>query len=125
MLNSILFGSIAALAVAAVGCGGGGGGGGGTDAPVTAAFASVTCPATPDATITTSGLAYSPAATSITVGQTVQFVMPASHNVSGTGANATSLMVDFGATGCFKFTAAGTFNFKCTMHGFTGSITAQ
>lgn len=98
------------------------------DAPATATVQTVDCAtATVTATVMTSGNAYSPAATTIAVNQVVKFVMPSNHNVApdSTGSTDSGLNVDFGATGCLKFTAAGTFKFKCTLHGFSGTVTAN
>jgi plastocyanin len=33
--------------------------------------------------------------------------------------------VDFGATACLKFTAAGSFPFKCEPHQFVGTVVVQ
>jgi len=88
----------------------------------------VTCPATPAATVTTSdgSNAYSPQMTTITQGQVVKFTMSSSHDVAPLNASSDpNLKVGFGQERCFMFTAAGTFPFKCTPHGFTGSITVN
>lgn len=100
------------------------------DAPPnnTATVEAVTCPATADAAITTTGSAFDPASTTISVGQVVQFTMPSTHNVVPNSAGGTTdpnLTVNFSETKCLKFTAAGTYHFKCQPHGFTGSITVQ
>jgi plastocyanin len=77
---------------------------------------------TPTATITTSGDAYSPASASITVGQTVEFVMIANsdHNVTSSTPN---LSDSFNMTDCVTFTEPGTYDFHCSVHLFTGSVT--
>ena len=86
--------------------------------PCTGESATVTAPNT--------GNTYSPKDTTISVGQIVKFEMDSFHNVApATGSDDPGLTVGFGATACLKFTAAGTYNFKCTAHGFTGSITVQ
>ena len=94
------------------------------DSPATSAsVTSVSCTGiTPAMTISTNGDAYSPTSASISVGQVIQFTMPTAHNVSST---TTGLAVDFGQTACLKFTAAGTYNFKCSVHLFTGSVTVM
>jgi|JI9StandDraft_1071089.scaffolds.fasta_scaffold59177_3 plastocyanin len=102
---------------------------GGDDAgtPVDAAPAtvmSVACGAsTPAATFTApSFTAFSPTSATIAVGDVVEFQMPAAHNaVSTTG----QFRVDFGTTACFKFTAAGSFPFKCEPHQFIGTVVVQ
>ena len=35
------------------------------------------------------------------------------------------LAVNFAETKCLMFTAPGTYNFKCSVHGFMGSVTVQ
>ena len=50
------------------------------DAPA-ATVQMVACPATPAATVMTSGFMFSPMTTTITQGQIVQFVMPSDHDV--------------------------------------------
>ena len=80
------------------------------------------------ATVTTSNSAnsFSPSATTISVNQIVKFTNSSAHDVAPTGASTdTGLRVGFGATKCLRFTKAGTFGFKCTPHGFTGSITVN
>ncbi|MFT3693654.1 MAG: plastocyanin/azurin family copper-binding protein [Kofleriaceae bacterium] len=69
---------------------------------------------------------YSTGATlSVHVGDMVEFQMPANHNVRpGTGVDP-GLTVDFGQDVCLKFTTAGTYNFYCQPHGFTGTLTVQ
>jgi len=98
------------------------------DAPTTAKVSEITCPATPDATVTTvdGTFSYMPGAVTITVGQIVKFTTSATHDVApNTTGSDPALRVGFGATKCFKFTAAGTFGFHCTPHAFTGTITVN
>jgi plastocyanin len=92
----------------------------GPDAMVSATVAMmVACPATPDATVVTTGFAYTPASTTITLNQIVKFEMPGTHDVnSGNKGFDTPL----GGTKCFQFTKAGTHAFNCTPHNFTGKI---
>jgi plastocyanin len=127
--------SFAALFVALGACGGSGGGDddGGDDAPgVDAPAATVVevspCPATPDKEVLTDAtFKYQPQMTTITQGQVVKFTMDPSHDVAPSRNMPTDpgLRVGFGATKCLRFTATGTFNFFCTPHGFTGSITVN
>jgi plastocyanin len=120
------------LAVVLVACGGDDGGGG-ADAPNEGAANTVSevnpCPAAPDATVTTenTSFAYMPQTTTITQGQVVQFVMSSDHDVApNTQVNTDAgLRVGFGATKCLRFTATGTFGYKCTPHGFVGTITVN
>ena len=108
-------------------------GGGGSDTPdarptFDAAPPSVTmvdCGANaPNATVTTSGNAYSPATTNITAGQVVRFSPTATHDVASTTAGQ-PFSVGLGGDACFRFASAGTFTFRCNPHGFTGSIVVQ
>jgi len=124
--------ALAALLLAA--CGGDDSGGGTPDAKLadaanTAKVQAVTCPTTADATVMTSTTAdaYVPMATTVPVNAVVKFVMPASHNVAPNTQTTTdpNLSVNFSETKCLKFTAAGTYGFYCTPHGFTGTITVQ
>jgi plastocyanin len=95
----------------------------GTDAP--ASVVTVSCTgATPAATFTTTATstAYSPASATVPVGAVVEFQMSPEHNVSSSTAG---LAVDFGQTKCLQFKDAGTFDFKCSVHLFTGTITVQ
>lgn len=84
---------------------------------------------TPAATVSTADgmFSYSPAATTVAQNGVVKFVMSSTHNVAPdtTGNTDSGLTVDFGATACLKFTAKGTFKFKCTLHGFSGTVTAN
>jgi plastocyanin len=91
----------------------------------------VACPATPAATVMTSGFMYAPMSTTITQGQIVQFVMPASHNVvpghvpSDSAIADSSLNVNFSETKCFMFTSPGMYGFHCGPHSFNGTIVVQ
>jgi len=67
-------------------------------------------------------MAYAPQMATISVGGVVKWTMPTSHNVESTTAG---LAVDYGATKCLKFTVAGQYAYKCTAHGFTGTLTVQ
>lgn len=80
------------------------------------------------ATVTTDAtFKYTPMATTINQGQIVKFVMDPSHDVapSPTRPSDPGLRVGFGATKCLRFTQQGTFNFFCSPHGFTGTITVN
>lgn len=125
---------LAALFLAA--CGGDDGGGMVTadaantvDAVAANKVVSVTCPATPDATvgISTGGTAYAPMATTVPVNAIVKFVMTATHDAKPNTLTTTDpgLSVGFGETKCLKFTAAGTYGFFCSAHSFVGTVTAQ
>lgn len=81
----------------------------------------VTCPATPDATVTITTV-YVPMVTTITAGQIVQFVTQASHDVTPDTGQDPGVHVPFSKTECKKYTTAGTFSFHCSIHGFMGSV---
>lgn len=98
------------------------------DATVAKVF-EVGCPATPAATVTTTNTvdAYSPMASTVSVGGIVKFALSSSHNAAPNTLTTSdpALTVDFGATKCLKFNATGTYGFFCTVHGFAGTITVQ
>ena len=95
-----------------------------SDSPGMATVAKVTCPGTPAATITVNagGTAYMPNTATIPVNGIVRYVITAAHNVTST---TPGLAVDFGQTQCMQFSAAGTFAFHCSVHGFMGTVTVQ
>jgi plastocyanin len=91
-----------------------------------ASVMAVTCPATPAASITAkdADMTFMPTAVTINIGQVVQFIMPATHNVApNTTMSDPGLVVDFRQTKCLTFTRAGTFGFHCVPHGFSGTVT--
>lgn len=93
------------------------------DAAVQTTVQTVDCATvSPAMAITTSGMAYLPQTATIAVNGVVKWTMPTSHNVESTTAG---LAVDYGATKCLKFTVAGQYTYKCTAHGFTGTLTVQ
>ena len=101
----------------------------GVDAPpATSRVVEVPCPATPDATVVTSGgsgasASFSPMAVSIRVNGIVKFTMTASHSVIPSAPTTDQgLKVDFSATKCLQFTATDTFHYECFPHGFKGTI---
>ena len=101
-----------------------------SDARVATAVA-VTCPATPAATIATSGLMDTPSSATITQGQIVKFVMSSEHNVvpghspSDAAIADPGTNVDFGMTKCLMFTQTGMFGFHCGPHQFNGTVIVQ
>ena len=101
------------------------------DGPAAATVQTVTCPATPDATVMTSGFAFAPMSTTITQGQIVQFVMPSLHDVvpghhvpDATIADP-GLSVGFSETKCLMFTQSGMYGFHCGPHQFDGTVVVQ
>lgn len=94
---------------------------------------SVTCPASPDASITVaqSGSAFEPSSVTIAQNEIVEFDMTTedamNHNVVPltTQPSDPGLRVNYNEKKCLQFTATGTFHFKCMPHGFEGSVTVQ
>jgi plastocyanin len=89
----------------------------------------VTCPGrtVPTISAVNGTNAYTPTGASISVGQIVKFTMPSEHNVvpNPLKNTDTGLNVNFNETKCLMFAKAGTFNFYCGPHGFTGTVTVQ
>jgi len=103
-----------------------GGSDGGADAPVVQSTLMVVTPCAGEAATVTAGAAYEPPATSVSQGAIVKFVMPSDHDVApSTPLDDPGLMVGFGETKCLRFTTPGTYKFKCTAHGFTGTVTVN
>ncbi|MCW5806444.1 MAG: hypothetical protein KIT31_29035 [Deltaproteobacteria bacterium] len=99
----------------------------GVDAPV-GTIMSVACDGSEVATIeSTGGFRFSPNTATISVNDVIKFENAAEHSIVPSGANADSgFVVGFGATACLKFTAAGTFAFRCNPHtSMTGTITVN
>ena len=97
-----------------------------TVAPVatTAAPATTVAPSGPAGTVTTSGLAFTPTTLSISVGQSVAFVVSASHDV--TWQNGTAGRGATGAPYSRTFSNAGAYTFYCSIHpSMTGTITVS
>lgn len=97
------------------------------DAPAPSTVVEVPCTgANPVVTITAPGFAFTPMTANISVGQIVQFQMPATHSaVSGTPAGTSDgqFTVGFNQQKCLRFTAAGVFPYWCNPHQFTATIT--
>lgn len=97
----------------------------------------VTCDDTEVGTVSTEGMSTAAFYTydglttpfTINVDDVVKFVMPGgtNHDVAPDPTTTTDpgLRVGFAQTKCLKFTMAGTFGFKCSVHSFKGSITVQ
>ena len=83
------------------------------------------CPGTVDHTVTTPGNRYEPSTVSATQGQVVRFMVSSNHDVVPQPGTDPNLVVPLGGDRCYRFTMPGTFSFKCSPHGFTGTITVQ
>lgn len=101
------------------------------DAPIDAmsSVMTVTCPVTPDLEINaaTGAYVYTPSSATINANGIIRFTPGGSHNmISGTQASPNGLFATpTGQITCLRFTAAGTFPFFCSVHGFSGSITVN
>jgi plastocyanin len=86
-----------------------------------------TCPSSVAATMTTGATAFSPSASTVSVGGVVKLTTTVGHNVIPNTLVSTdsALMVGQNATKCFQFNAAGTYGIACGFHGFAGTITVQ
>lgn len=83
------------------------------------AASEVSCTGVDSPVITTSGFAFSPAITSVTVDTVVKFTMPAEHNaISNDGL----FTADFNGDTCVRFEAPGTYRFRCGPHSFVGTV---
>lgn len=109
------------------------GGGGGDDPPADtsntpATVMSVTCDGTEVEEVeTTGGFRFSPMAVTISVGDVVKFTNSSQHSVvPGASPTDPGMTATFNTSTCLKFTAAGTFNYKCNPHSsMTGTITVN
>ena len=118
----LLFVSVSVLAA----CGGDDGGTKMPDAPMAASIVEVNpCPATPDATFMTMATSFNPSTATITQGQVAKFVSTATHPIAALAGTDATLNVAEGGTKCFRFTMAGMFKFKCTVHGYVGTLTVN
>ncbi len=118
-------------ALALVACGGGDGGGGNDAAPSDTAQSSVmvvTPCAGEAAMIQSLATRFEPMSVTVTMGQIVKLVAEPSgsdsHDIKPalSGNTDPALVVGSGQSKCFRFTAPGTYNFRCSIHGFVGSI---
>jgi plastocyanin len=74
------------------------------------------------ATTTTMASAFSMPTINITMGQVVKFVSTSTHPIGPIAPTDSILAVPENQTKCFRFTAPGTFKFKCTVHGYAGMV---
>jgi plastocyanin len=97
--------------------------------PAAATVVQVTCPTTPDATVTTASLAFTPNAVTIQQNQIVRFAPESDHNVIPHPTLPSDPGLRSGALGevrCLQFTETGTFNYRCSPHAvMTGSVTVE
>jgi plastocyanin len=130
----VLLGAGASLALALAACGNGapassssgGGGGGGGNCPGTA---SASGGGTADVKVdATDQLQFSPASSTAKVGQVVQWsnVGTVLHNITFEQSCLTDTSFQPGGTWSIKFTKAGSFSYKCTIHpGMDGKLTVS
>lgn len=104
----------------------------GIDAPIDApsSVQVINCPGNPDMEISaaTGAYVFTPSSATISANGIVRFTPGASNHdmVSGSGGTANGLFATpLGQVTCLRFTAAGTFPFFCSQHGFTGTLTVQ
>jgi plastocyanin len=113
--------------VLAAACGGDDGGGTVIDAPPGIDAASlmaseVSCTGVNAPVIMTSGFAYSPTSTTVSLDTVVKFTMPVDHNaISNDGL----FTADFNGDTCVRFESLGTFRFHCGPHAFIGTVVVQ
>jgi plastocyanin len=118
---------LASFLLASVVACGGGGDDGADDAPdavpIPQTVSMVTCP---DSTvdITASLTTYMPPSFTTTVGGIVHFNLAGGHDVVSTTAGQ-NFSLPLSANACLQFDAAGTFTFRCTPHGFNGTVIVQ
>lgn len=112
-----------------VGCGSSGGG---DDVPLDTASndprVELVSPCTGEsATINTLSTRFDPMTATVSAGQIVKFANEVEHDIKPalTGDTDEVLLVPEGQTRCFRFNEAGTFGFRCSVHGFVGSIVVQ
>lgn len=87
------------------------------DAPT--AVRRVTCPDTPDATVTTASFMFMPMTVTIDQNEIVKFAPENIHRVVPHASKPTDPGLSSGATGevrCLQFTETGTFNYQCGPH---------
>jgi plastocyanin len=111
-------------------CGGGSDGGDDTpptDGPAAASVVSTACGSEVE-TINTLGTRFDPMSVTISMGQVVAFdngEVADDHDIVPNSPNADGLEVGRGEVGCFRFTATGTFGFRCGIHGFVGTVVVE
>lgn len=129
----MVLGLFLVMSIALYSCGGGGdGGGGGT--PPTSTVTVVTCPVsgTTDISIVNSTASgFNPGSEIVTIGTTVKWTNndTTTHTVTSTTVPANGAFnatLNPGATVCLNFSAAGAFNYQCSIHPvMQGLVTVQ
>lgn len=123
MRRPLLSSLFAVFAVCLAACGGDDGGGvidapSGIDGPPLMA-SEVSCAGVNAPVIMTTGFAYNPASTTVTLDTVVKFTMPIDHNaISNDGL----FTADFSSDTCVRFESVGTFRFHCGPHAFIGTV---
>jgi len=115
-----------------VGCGGGGGSSYTTTPNPEATVQVVTCPGSEAATVDAVGTSiFNPASVTISANQVVKWTNTSGyqHTVTSTTVPANGAFdaaLNNGTSVCLKFTAVGTYHYKCTFHPtMTGSVTVN
>ena len=127
-LRLLVLGAGASLALGVVACGNGApaasGSGGGAACPGTA---SASGGASPDVNVqATDALQFTPNTSTVKVGQVIQWKNTGSvlHNITFDQGCLNDGAFSPGASWSIKFTAAGTYNYQCTIHpGMTAKLT--
>jgi len=82
----------------------------------------VSCAGVNAPVIMTSGFAYSPTSTTVSLNTVVKFTMPIDHNALS---NDGLFTAGFNADTCVRFESLGTFRFHCVPHAFIGSVVVE
>ena len=116
------------LAFAVTACGGGGDDDDTTpDAPANVLEVTPVdpCPGTPDAQFMALASRFEPVSATIGQGQVVKFISDVTHPIAALAGTDPDLNVPESQTKCFRFTMPGTYKFKCTVHGYVGTLTVN
>lgn len=124
-------GLIMLLALVLNGCGGGDGSTYDGSNNTSSTVKTVTCPASGTTDVAIENFAYSPGSVSVSVNSVVKWsnLDSSTHTVTSTTApsgGSFDVQVNPGSSVCLSFTAAGTYNYHCSIHpSMTGSVAVQ
>jgi plastocyanin len=120
---------LAAITVLLTGCGGGGGGYGGGNPPAsTVQVVSCATATSPVEISAAQGNVFSPNTQNVPVNAVVRWTNTdgMDHTVTSSNGTFNQGLAANGGTVCLRFTAAGVYNYICTIHlGMSGQITVQ